>query len=767
MPRTRAARPLLIMQPYVRLAAVVLAAAIAIYAQGVTETALLRFGDFPNGANPYAPLTLAARGNLYGTTSQGGSTDMGVVFVLTPSGKFKVLHSFEGGNDGANPYSGVALDSAGNLYGTTYAGGASGAGVVYKLDPSGQETVLYSFTGGNDGANPYSGVVLDSTGNLYGTTYNGGALKAGVVYKVSLSGQETVLYTFTGGTDGGNPYAGVIFGPSGNLYGTTMNGGAAGYYAAGALYELSPAGQEAVLYSFAFANSGTVCYPYGGVIFDSDGNLYGTGSAGGQWGGGGVYKLDAAGSFTVLFNLATAKGPGKPEAGLAMDSEGNLYGTAQVSSNGMGGVFKLDAQGNLKSLYSFPGASRPQSNPEGASGGVVLDSAGNIYGATAYGGVSGMVYKLAPSGRESTLYSFAGAAGGTEPQAGIFRDSTGVLYGTTVAGGPANFGTVYKVDASGQETPMYSFTGGADGAHPGSSPVADAAGNVYGTTAGGGTAGFGVVYKLDTSGEETVLHTFTGGGDGGYPGPLIMDAEGSLYGTAWYGASGGGVVYKIDPAGEQTVLYSFTGGADGGSPNCLILDQMGNLYGTAGGGGASGYGAVFKLDQSGNETVLYSFAGGPAGAGPVGVIRDAAGNLFGATSSGGVDEPGWGVLFELSSEGRYAVLYSFVGGTGGGTPVGAPARDSAGDLYGATIFGGASDCWGGSSGGCGVVYKVDPSGQETVLHAFTGGADGASPYAGPVIDAAGTLYGTTPWGGKGGLASLSFSGGGVLYKITQ
>jgi uncharacterized repeat protein (TIGR03803 family) len=305
-----------------------------LHAQTATETALLSFADFPHGANPYAPLTRDAAGNLYGTTNQGGGADLGVVFILTPSGTMKVLHSFQGGADGANPYSGVALDSAGNLYGTTYGGGPANAGVVYKVDTSGAETVLYSFTAGAGGANPYAGVVLDSAGNLYGTTYNGGASKAGVVYKVSPSGQETVLYTFTGGTDGGNPYAGVIFDSSGSLYGTAVHGGSEGYYAGGVVYKLAGNGQETVLYNFSSSNT-EACYPYGGLVFDQ------------------------AGNFSVLSNLAAIKGPAKPEGGLVIDSAGNLYGATQLSSNGAGrgAVFKLDTAGNLKSRYRLRGAS--------------------------------------------------------------------------------------------------------------------------------------------------------------------------------------------------------------------------------------------------------------------------------------------------------------------------------------------------------------------------------------------------------------------------
>jgi uncharacterized repeat protein (TIGR03803 family) len=173
-------------------------------AQTPTEKVIYSFSTFPYGANPYAPLVRDAAGNLFGTTNQGGQADVGLVFELSPSGKETILHSFMAGSDGANPYSGVLL-AGGNLYGTTYRGGASNAGVVYQISAAGKETVLYSFTGGADGGNPYAGVIADSAGNLYGTTYNGGAFGYGTVYKLTPTGQETVLYSFTGGADGGNP----------------------------------------------------------------------------------------------------------------------------------------------------------------------------------------------------------------------------------------------------------------------------------------------------------------------------------------------------------------------------------------------------------------------------------------------------------------------------------------------------------------------------------------------------------------------------------
>jgi uncharacterized repeat protein (TIGR03803 family) len=183
-------------------------------------------------------------GNLYGTTNGaysdvggGGSHNAGVVFKVDPFGNDTVLYSFTGGADGSSP-NGLIRDLQGNLYGTTSGGGASGAGVVFKVDTSGNETVLYSFAGGSDGGYPlWVTLVRDSAGDLYGTTGGGGASGAGVVFKLDTSGHETVLYSFTGGADGGTPYAGVVLSPEGNLYGTTAFGGQTN---AGVVFEIKP-----------------------------------------------------------------------------------------------------------------------------------------------------------------------------------------------------------------------------------------------------------------------------------------------------------------------------------------------------------------------------------------------------------------------------------------------------------------------------------------------------------------------------------------------
>jgi uncharacterized repeat protein (TIGR03803 family) len=267
--------------------------------QPASEAVLHNFIAPPKGSDPTAGVIRDAAGNLYGTATEGGAFNSGVVYKLDKTGKQTVLYSFTGGADGSEPHAGVIRDSAGTLYGTTRFGGTFKSGVVYKLEKTGEETVLYSFTGGVDGSQPYAGVIRDSLGNLYGTTRFGGTFNSGVVYKVDTAGQETVLYAFSGGTDGGDPdRAGVIRDSAGNLYGTTLHGGT---FSSGLVYKVDKAGQETVLYSFTGGADGG--YPFTGVIRDSLGNLYGTGSYGGASGAGVVYKLNTAGQETVLYSF--------------------------------------------------------------------------------------------------------------------------------------------------------------------------------------------------------------------------------------------------------------------------------------------------------------------------------------------------------------------------------------------------------------------------------------------------------------------------------
>jgi uncharacterized repeat protein (TIGR03803 family) len=421
----------------------------------------------------------------------------------------------------------------------------------------------------------------------------------------------------------------------------------------------------------------------------------------------------------------------------------------------------------------------------------------------------------------TVLYAFTGGSDGAIPN-GLIRDKKSNLYGTTASGGdpscsafpPApGCGVVFKLTETEKETALYSFTGGADGGEPSATLVQDEDGKLYGTTAGGGASGQGVVFKLDRTGKQTVLYSFAGGTDGGSGGfhvsDLVRDKDGNLYGTTYGGGdSGVGVVFKVDLAGRETVLHSFTGAADGGQPfAALVRDEEGNLYGTSTGGGASRAGVVFKLDPTGKETVLYSFTGGADGGQPVApLLRDREGNLYGATGSGGNLSGicadiggGCGTVFKLSrchedhfkakncddSTRKFTVLFTF-SGRDGALPYGGLVQDEAGNLYGTTLFGGDQEFGG-------VVFRLGPNRKETVLHSFTGGADGSNPYTETLVleeaardghggagadpddarpdegrgrgNKAVHLYGTTQFGGN--LSGVcSGAGCGVAFKLT-
>ena len=257
-------------------------------AQAQAFSVLYSFTGSPDGAYPYAGLVPDAKGNLYGTTSFGGASNYGTVFKLNSKDKETVLLSFAGGG---YPYDAL-LDVNGQFYGTTYSGGASNFGTVFKVDASGKETVLHSFAGSSDGEYPFAGLVRDAKGNFYGVTTLGGRFGNGVVFKVDKAGKETLLYTFTGGADGGNPFEGLIRDAKGNLYGTTEVGGTSGL---GTVYKVNSKGKETVLHSFAGGANGRI--PFSALIRDTKGNFYGTTEQGGDvtcnppYGCGTVFKL--------------------------------------------------------------------------------------------------------------------------------------------------------------------------------------------------------------------------------------------------------------------------------------------------------------------------------------------------------------------------------------------------------------------------------------------------------------------------------------------
>jgi uncharacterized repeat protein (TIGR03803 family) len=359
---------------------------------------------------------------------------------------FSVLYNFTGLTDGGDPYGALVRDGAGNLYGTgSYAGKFNG-GVVFKVDTTGKETVLYAFTEQADGEFPFAGLVRDKAGNLYGTTTGSVGGSNGTVFKVDSAGNETTLYSFAGGTtDGSGPYGALLRDKLGNLYGVTDAGGTFGN---GIIYKVNKSKKETVLHNFTGGNDGG-SPSFTSLIMDAKGNFYGVTPIGGTLGNGIVYKLSLSPhrKLTVLHNFAGGTKDGcDPYGALAMDKQGNLYGTTVAcGASSMGTVWKLSPAGKETVLYNFKGGSSDGGFPQTS---VIMDAHGNLYGDTTGGGPAndGIVFKLSSRRKFTLLHSFTGPDG-QFPHGDLIRDAKGTLYGTTINGGSGKFGTVWQITA--------------------------------------------------------------------------------------------------------------------------------------------------------------------------------------------------------------------------------------------------------------------------------------------------------------------------------
>ncbi len=365
-----------------------------------------------DGAAPQAGLILGSDGYLFGTTLNGGADDLGTVYLITTAGSETGIPFTGNPGDGAYPEASLIQGSDGNFYGTTYEGGANNTGSIFKVSPTtGVKTVLYSFgtSGPNDGVKP-NGLIQDSAGNLYGTTYEGGAGNQGTVFKISAAGSETCLYSFgtSGGTDGEYPKAGLILGSNGNFYGTTYAGGT---YNDGTIFEITAAcGGESVVHSFS--------------------------------GNGGASR---------------ANDGANPEAPLILASDGNFYGTtAGGGASYAGTVFQITQAGAEPWVFSFSGGGAISGSTDGAypAAGLIQGTDGNLYGTTSSGGKyihPGTVFRITPTGVETVLYSFSGGGGvsgstdGAYPYSGVIEASDGNFYGVTSEGGAYGEGTVFKL----------------------------------------------------------------------------------------------------------------------------------------------------------------------------------------------------------------------------------------------------------------------------------------------------------------------------------
>ena len=389
---------------------------------------------------------------------------------------------------------------------------------------------------------------------------------------------ETVLYPFCSQAncaDGAWPTGNLGIDADGNLYGAAGGGSPeCSFWGCGVVFQLTPDGTETVVHSFSLDDLANGVVPSGGLVRDADGNFYGETGWGGYTAGfckedqgcGVVFQLSPAGVETVLYSFTGGKNGRGPGGGLILDSQGNLYGTTSglTGDRGAGTAFRISLTGAETVLYQFGAYKRdgkinsPQS--------LVMDSEGNLYGTTTNGGQPGRrsktdscyigcgtVFKISAAGVETVLHAFGGykKKDGALPLAGLAIDKHGNLYGTTYEGGLYGYGTVFEITPSGAETVLHNFTGGTDGAFPFSGLVLDAQGNMYGTTWRGGTYTFGTVYQVTPSGVETVLHSFSGGADGGWPqnSGLVLDDQNNIYGTTPAGGSLNGICSQVGGCG--------------------------------------------------------------------------------------------------------------------------------------------------------------------------------------------------------------------------
>ena len=724
-----------------------------------TETILKNFStSYTSGAYPVGQLALIS-GVFYGAT-QYGINGYGDLFKMTTSGAVTTLHEFAGGaGDGYQPWSGPIVVS-GNLYGTTAYGGTQNAGILYKMTPSGTFTILHSFTGqsNSDGANPYAAPFLASDGNLYGTTDQGGVNNQGTVWQYNLSNNTyTVLHSFLNTSDTAyNPITAVVEGTDGVLYGTAYN--ASGFNSG--IYKINKNGSG---YSFVHGFNGSDAAGYNAycdLILANDGNLYGITDNGGANGVGTVFKVvTSTGTVTPLwaFDGYTGAYPQPSNSytqnRLIQGSDHNLYGVTQYGGvNGWGTAFKLTLAGACTLLTSFN-----YNNTFGTANPLVQDGT-SFYCTSFYGGIfalpnsfngDGAAVSISSTGAIKLLQTFY-QRDSWNPYAGLVQDGT-KFYGEGYSGGEYGNGYLYSVDASGHFNVLHQMNNDSffwEGNGPAGGLLLDGT-TLYGMTSNGGKFGGGTLFSVTAAGKIAILYQLNSSREGYSPYSALTKGAGTdanLYGTLSSGAPASlGSVFSTNTSGSTFKIIHYFNGPDGRNPECTpVPDGAGNIWGTCYSGGANNYGTIWKLSTNGATFTKvfdfdYTHGANPWYAGHLYLI---SGILYGTAQVGGAN--GQGVIWAFNtSTSAISLLHSFNNNSGEGYyPVGLTYDAAGGNFYGC--------CYGGGADSVGTVWKINiATGTFTKLHDFAGqpNSDGANPYYAPILGSDGFLYGTTVNGG--------------------
>jgi uncharacterized repeat protein (TIGR03803 family) len=629
-------------------------------------TSLYSFTNGIDGASPAAALLEASDGNFYGTAAYGGTYGNGTVFRLAPNNALTILGQFDGYN-GANPQAAMIESSDGILYGTTRNGGTSGNGAIYRLHSgtapqiTTQPADQLAFAGANvqltaavSGSPPLSyrwqenGTNLSDGGNLSGSSRR-------VLVLTNVSGANSGFYSLIIANAQGSITSAPAF-----LQVTSS----APFIVTQPASQTVPPGTNVVLFvnalgdlplSYQWQRSGT-------NLVDGD-NVSGTSSN------------------SITFAKATEANNGTYSV-IVSNHLNSVTSAGAVLT-----IVPISAPGTrLVTLHGFTGGS-----DGGTPNGLALGTNGNLYGTTQFGGSSGFgrAFCMTPDGTITTLASFA-SPNGSIPRAGLVQGADGNFYGTTQYGGTAGVGTVFKLTANGTLTTLHSFTGGNDGLYPLAALIQGTDGNFYGTTKDGGND-YGTIFRMLPDGTMTILYAFTNGSDGYAPDSSLVQArDGNFYGMTGGGARGFGNVFRITPEGILRTVYTFTNGTDGSVPaGALVQGTDGNLYGVTKRNTIQGFtfnGTVFKVTTNGVLTTLYPFNFGEGAIPAAGLILASDGNFYGTTDLGGANS--LGTVFRISPSGAYQTLVSFDGFNDGSHPGSALVEGLDGSLYGTTTAGG-------------------------------------------------------------------------------
>ena len=593
---------------------------------GTPPQVLTSFGLFNTvGLNPVGNLVIDPAGNTFGMTNGGGMHGLGTIFELSSDHQsLTTLFSFSA-TDGEDPQAGLARDSGGDLFGTTSYGGSAGDGTLFELSANHQTlTTLVNFNS-STGINPYAAVTLDVSGDIFGTTLRGGTGNNGTIFELSANHQTFTTLVNMNSSSGGGIYSSVIFDASGNLFGNGFGGGSGGD---GIVFELSANHQ--VFTTLASFNGSNGSNPIGGMVIDSAGNLYGTTSSGGQ-SYGTVFKISANHStFNQLVTFSSGNGA-DPRGSLTIDKSDDIFGTTFSGGNYSNGtIFEItpNQQTTLNTLVNFSTI-----GSEEVTAGVTFDAGGDVLGTTNYGGAynKGSLFQLSANRQTLTTLVNFNFSSGVSPVGGVIADSTKNLFGTTDGGGPGGYGTVFEISNSLSYTTLASFNMG-NGAYPQGGLLLDSSGNLLGTTTSGGSFSGGTVFEVAANHQAmTTLVSFSSDSAGAV-GTLVADSSGNVFGmTKAGGINELGTIFEL-PAGYKTftTLVSFNSSTGSHPAAGLTMDANGDLFGTTSAGGAGGDGTVFELTS--NHTtfkVLANFNGSNGAAPNASLAIDSAGDLFG------------------------------------------------------------------------------------------------------------------------------------------